>query len=223
MKHFIVIRFSYPEDFPKEKYEKRLEIFHKYTLPSLAKQIDKKFILLILGGADLKIPKSIQCVSLSFSGDIFSVGKFILKEFFHNYLNSNELFIQSRLDNDDIILPKYTQLIKKRFAEKSLSKIPFLVDFAGYFYDLRDRSAYLCSRYINREVASPFVSMVGKNRLQKESISTVFDYPHGRLLDYFEGYCYNERTWVQLIHENNTKMNRMKKEEFGQQTILKLP
>jgi len=54
LKHFLITRFNYADDY--EHLEQRIELFRRYTMPSIYAQTIKNFEWLIIGQPSFEIP-----------------------------------------------------------------------------------------------------------------------------------------------------------------------
>lgn len=187
MKYQILTQFDYPEEYPHLK--QRMDIFWKYTYPSIMNQTDKDFEwILITSGTwtdkvkDLKIPGT-TCMSF---GDV---------------RKQNDVRIQTRIDNDDLLLPDYVKEIKK-VAEEG-----YALDFGGYRIHQEDKKVYTDKSY-HKYNLSPMLTAVDSK--------CVWDIAwHANMHKVRKIKILPQRMWIQHIHPYSWTMSKKKSPEMG--------
>ena len=187
MKHYLITPFDYPKDYPylKERYE----IFDKYTYPSVMAQTDKDFEWILLTSGvwtsdikDLDIPNT-----RSISADEWRM--------------TLRRCIQTRLDNDDMLLPRYIELAKKNIKEGEV------LDFKGYRLDTQNKKLYTDKSY-HKTNLSPFLTILDDKPIHDLSWHTDFHkIKTSKVL--------NEFGWVQVIHPHSKTMSKKKCDTLG--------
>lgn len=205
MKHYLVTRFIYPENYRHMK--ERIEMFNKYTLPSVKAQNNKNFAWVIIGRPEIDLTGIdhvfIDAASYHKKDIVHALRKFILTQ-----ITANEIVITSRLDNDDILLPNFTMNVQ--FLTRA-ELPPFLIEFKGFWLDLRVNKFYTNTRYRDK-VTSPFLSLVEQSgpHMDLTDIKTVYYDNHANMSRHFPVVRNRNNGWVQIIHKNNLLMNRIK-------------
>lgn len=199
MKHFIITRFNYAPDY---KYlPERIKLFEQYTLPSLQKQTNKNFMLVVLGKPDIRI-EGIQHIFLEWKEN--EGGHYVkpLVDFLKDCSTKDGIILTSRVDNDDMYLPNYVETVQK-IAETENVRLPYLIEQKGYWYDKRVEKYYTNERY-RANLTSPFLSMV-----EKGTYNTVFLANHSKMGKRFPVIFSENYGWIQIIHKTNQLMNKI--------------
>ena len=175
LQHFIITRFNIranygcklrnPENDPMKRIleegylEQRFNIFEKFTLQSIKQQTNQNFTWLILFHKQTpkkflerikQLKKEFDFIDLYFEDDErFS---------FSDYYNSNEYYITTRIDNDDMIENDYIARVQQ-YANQNLHECVLSFD-KGIKYDINLNKKYAYERKDNH-----FLSMIGKKEI----------------------------------------------------------
>lgn len=181
--HFLITRFDYPDGYPHLK--RRIELFNKYTLPSVKKQVNQRFKWIILS-SNPEWFEGIDCIVTRISGlkDILASVK-------------SEWVITSRVDNDDALHPRYIAEVQAHSEPKEM-----VIDFRGYRYNLSTGKVVKFDSIYEKK-PSPFSSLIQK---AGDVDIGVLKFKHGDLSDHFPVKRLNQRRWIQMIHETNKLM-----------------
>lgn len=204
MKHFLITRFIYPDDYPY--MGERIELFNRCTLPSVQSQTCKNFTWIILGHPEIDladIPHVFLDCKSHYKKDVVSA---LLKYIKTIEREDDELIITSRVDNDDIILPNFIKNVQSLANKKS---DPFIIEFRGFWWDQRVGEMLKSTRYING-ITSPFLSLVERGK----NIKSVYFDNHGTMSKHFPVMKNENFGWIQTIHKHNLLMNKIKPGEF---------
>jgi hypothetical protein len=205
--HFILTRVNYTNS-SKEWLSHRIELFEKYTIPSILKQTSKNFTWLWLCDSVYHVDwikelasKYIDQINIV---PIFQSGTMdAWQSHFINYINQNvakkdiEFLITSRLDNDDMLAPEYIETVQKHTHCQTE-----ILDFEGYQLNAQNDDLYICNKYT--EKPSPFSSLI--EEVSTAPFSTVVIKDHTKLLDEFGTYIKIQNPlFTQVIHDQNLK------------------
>lgn len=227
--HYIITQFNL-RDFPRSNnsdYESwikwtknRIEIFKKYTLPSILNQSIKNFHWLIFFDADtpdefkpfIKELEKNKVVNACFSNGSNDFYTNYTQEIHKNICSSTKWIITTRIDNDDCLHKDAVRIIQSNFVEKD----KYLISLAsGYVHNLEDKTL---SHYYYP--MSPFISLIER---YKPQIKGIFSRRHTkwdelRLFIYkeiwFSWFNRKARTskfildkplWIQTVHGDNIK------------------
>jgi len=192
LKHFIITRFNYTEDY--EHLEQRIELFRRYTMPSIYAQTCQKFEWLIIGQPDFEIPGA-RCF---FEGCPKPLPKTITAkymEYIESVSQDADLVLTTRLDNDDMLMPRYVQDVQMA----AVYKPPLhLFETRGYRYNLRNKRFYR-DKLHHKELTSPFLTLT----CSPKKLVTVYCGCHSTMWKKFNLTILPRRRWVQLIHTTN--------------------
>jgi hypothetical protein len=205
--YFIITRFNvniYNIDFPKRLENTwlthRFELFQKFCFPSVASQLDQDFSWLVL--FDEKTPhiykrlintytqykNFIPLFCESYEETMPNVSK-KMKEIAPNV----DLFISTRLDNDDALSVRYIQTLRKIVCSYKKNESLYINFFNGLqykdgiFYDFKDKT-------------NAFVSLVEKNPSPK----TVFWVDHPAIYSVASVMQIDAPPlWLQVLHDFN--------------------
>lgn len=191
MKHFVITRNLYKDDYPNK--QERLNLIRRITIPSLRRQTSKNFIW-ILTGADGLTPSDFDGVP------------HVVDAKFEKYIigatEAGEKIITTRLDNDDALLPSFVEDVQEAAADLTEA----LIDTAGYRVDARYRTVYQDTFY--RSVPSPFLSLVETKKCRRCRIHTAYFDDHTLMHHHFPLTRTKSAGWVQVIHGLNKVMSR---------------
>lgn len=199
IRHILLTRFAllHPQS-SEEWLEHRIELFEKYTLPSVEKQTCKNFEWYLIANPNFpgikkfRIDKYARVLweDWKWDEDQDNIGKLFRSGW--PWIRGREIgrpwLISSRLDSDDILAEDFIERIQNTAEEKE----EWLSIPRGYM--VKGDKAY--PRYYEK---SPFVSFVEKRHTPK----TVLHTPHTkadsvRIIDDKPG-------WIQLDHGKNIK------------------
>ena len=208
--HFLITRFNVKEPAwkPVDKHgqptltdewmEHRFELFEKYCVSSIRKQVSKNFTWLVLFDADTsqewlnRLPRMCKILRV-----------IEWRKELQDYLNTTNKrwIITTRLDNDDAIAPWVIDDVQKQFKEQELT----FVDFPRG-YRLKDGKLYE-----HNEPCNPFLSLI--ERLG-EHPKTVLAYEHGIKIAQTHNVVLGNwsSSWIQVIHERNKVTDDVNKE-----------
>ena len=184
MKHILITRFDYPSSY--KNIEERIELFRRFTVPSIQNQLCQEFTWAIktkLPLADLGV-ECMDVVAVSSFQDAYKLGQ-----------GSNRI-ITTRIDNDDAVHTSY--MAKIRFYAEKVKDGTF-IDFNGYCYDSKNDKMYRSNKYIKG--VSPFVSYVESY----EGMHGVYRDNHMKLRNHGEVLKIDSHVWMQIIHDSNQK------------------
>jgi hypothetical protein len=179
--HYLLTRFDYPEDYPH--LQRRLELFKRFTLRSVANQTNSNFKWII----KTKLPE------LKHLGEASK--RIILADSFA-VAAATPWIITSRLDNDDAIHPEYIGRVQGCFRGQTEA-----IDSLGYRLN-HTTGEFVKFDYYNDTRCSPFVSLIEPATRAK----TVLAYKHGHIGKHVPTRQMKSRLWCQVIHETNKLM-----------------
>jgi hypothetical protein len=192
--HYIITPFNYglyKRSWDKEAWmEQRLDIFRRYTLPSLQRQTNQNFKWLIRFDPDTPEIPDFGYDNIVISHDA-GAGQYLNKHVRTPWL------ITSRIDNDDYYEPTFVEEIQRCFDEREM-----IIDVDGRQLDAKTGLFYAFPKY---RMNSPFLSLIEKRR---ERYRTVKCYNHGDMRNHFPGMKIHKKLVVQVIHDTN-QMNRL--------------
>lgn len=218
MKHYIFTRWNlltdssdlYNNSLIKDKdswMRHRVELFEKYTLPSVMKQTNKNFIWLLSFSKNTPKHYYQKYLQNKFIKIIHTSHIKYLKD----NLISDNIFITSRLDNDDVIFPEYINTI-----QKSIGNYTTILDSYGYSYNILTKKWYIPPE--RKRTNSPFLTLV-EFLNPGEFPKTCFYDQHSVMPDYFPGRWINKQTnplYCIIVHDKNL-MNK----SLGKEIIVK--
>lgn len=169
----------------------RIDLFQKFTLPSVLAQTVGDFQWLILMDEDThpRFKKEMESVFY----DILYVKDWLkdLQKYLRGFTVGPKWLATTRLDNDDTIAPKFMETIQKNITTNQLHFINLTNGYTLHGHSLRPRY----------HIANPFMTLVEP---QSGARSVLFT-PHTRrmqkhwpVVQVAEG-----RLWTQIIHERN--------------------
>ena len=189
-KHIILTRFNYPDDYVH--IENRMDLFNKYTLPSVKAQTNMDFEWVFFSDKELDIDfKNKRFVTLA-----------SYREYKEELKNDFDYIIETRLDNDDVIGPDLIKQIHEK-VDNMTYEGPKVIEFGGYRYDARNNAFYVDILY-NNKFSSPFISFIYDINTEHY----VFDFVHGQMCREFDTVFISPAHWVQIIHNTNKLMNK---------------
>jgi len=99
----------------------------------------------------------------------------------------------TRLDNDDMLLPRYIQDVQMVAREPGQ-----LFETKGYRYNLRNKRFYK-DKLHTPELTSPFLTLTSS----PDDLVTVYCGCHSTMWEKFDLTILPKRRWVQIIHTTN--------------------
>ncbi len=179
--HFILTRFDYPADYPH--LQQRIELFQRYTLPSIERQSCQNFTWIIR-------TKSPEVASLiTHLPNAKTQSDFQVRP-------QSAWVITTRLDNDDAVSPLFIEQIQQRFQEREL-----VIDSKGYRID-HERNSCGKFDYYDKVRCSPFASLIE----QSTGIRGIYHVMHGELGKHHDVEIIADHLWAQVIHKTNKLM-----------------
>ena len=151
-KHYIITRMNvgiYDQPKSKQWMEHRIELFEKYTLPSILRQTNKNFTWVLC--FDERTPNEVICK--------------------YDYLDNVEIFwdrpkywmktkppetdwvITSRIDNDDYYYPNFVEDIQREFISR---KMEMVIDIGFLILDEKTGNVYDLEKPLYN---SPFITL----------------------------------------------------------------
>ena len=191
MKHFIITRNLYPDDYPYKN--ERLDLIRRFSIPSLKRQANKNFTWILTGSESL--------TEFELKGIDWVVARNPLT-YIKSIIKNDEVIVSTRFDNDDYLLPNFVD---------NLQRIPtgtdtLLVDFAGYRVDLRYKQIYKDVFY--KKFPSPFISLIQNYRHGVNDLAYVLEHQHTKMAEHYDFRRVESFEWIQFIHDHNKLMNR---------------
>jgi len=196
MKHFIVTRFGYQENY--EHLEERIAVFKQFTLPSIEAQTNQNFEWLFLGEKLFDIPGARWFGDQP--DDQLRAGH--LNESYMDYIREvaekENLTLMTRFDNDDILLPTFVEDVQR------IGKVHGIVDFRGYRLDIsltygpRWQNRFYQDILYHKGFTSPMITLV-QNRIRE----TIYRRNHALMARFFPVTYVEKPNWVQVVHKNN--------------------
>lgn len=233
-KHWIITRFNvglYQRPI-EEVYlwmDKRLELFRKFTVPSLKNQTCKDFewllildektdktyiglINMICSGMNYRI-ETISDFGCKKFGERTSIGGVLSECIRKVIINESKNSIQTRMDNDDAYSKNMVEYIQKDLVGVRPRAV---VDyFNGYIFDSVNNKMYEAEHY----EGSPWISLFSDNSTGE----TVYDNIHYK---YRRGVIKNTRkfkAWMMVVHGGNVSnklIDRMAPKEVDCRKVL---
>jgi len=214
--HFLLTRFNLKRHAvrPEGWLEKRIALFEKYCLPSIANQTNKNFHWILFLEEETQeemqpllevwqkeFPQIVPAWCNPFKGERLSqCSQPIIEELTGN----KKYLLTSRIDNDDGLHPDTMQILRaytKDFLSKQAPpKNGIVFDFpVGLRYQTETKNLYLW-----RRPHSPFMSLL--LRAGQEKFRTVHSFPegHGAVHKYAPVRFLSEKpAWIQVLHDTN--------------------
>lgn len=189
-------------------FEYRMNIFKKYTYPSIMNQSDLDFEWICTSSTSCLNPSEIQELkNIKGVTNLFFNEEETSEWFKHtmNYIKSkikkrHEFLITTKLDNDDAYHINFVKKIKE-YANQCSNKL--LVTYqTGIQYDLVNKKSYLYTQ----QTSNPFITLIEKiDSKNLNDLKGVFFNIHSRMKNHFpiKFIGKDKIGWVQNIHENN--------------------
>lgn len=221
MKHYIVTRNSYPADYPD--LEQRLEILSDFVVPALRNQTSQDFTWVLtssVGTGDLDLT-GIDHIILDFPAPhTFGATNYMCQQIVSELARDapkGEMFVSTRLDNDDILLPHFVESVQ---GLASSAEVPLVIDAPGYRVDMRYNRVYRDTQYAEKRIPSPFISVVEWMIARRCRLRSAYYDQHSKMHWHFDVAYLPRPTWVQLIHRSNKTMARSLEEVEARGELL---
>jgi len=239
MQHWIVTRFNLGLYRVKRTlpdwFDKRIEIFGNYTVPSIQSQTIRNFRWLILIDADTpkkhgnkiadiitksNLPVDIFPLKLQDGWQAKTYGErtsceIEYKEVRNFIRDQSTAAIQTRLDNDDMLMPRAIQTIQENSPSV---KSRYSIDFInGYLWDKQKNKMYS----INHKEGTPFISLYQKC---DKTFRFIYDSIHSKMYKNTPIVIKPDPIWCMVIHDHNcsnTLFDWMNPNEIQQDYILR--
>jgi len=165
----------------------RIELFNKYTRPSIEAQTCQAFEWLLLGDPVIDLPE----------GNIKFIPRTGHMNYFRKAAEGEDLILLTRLDNDDMFMPTYVEDMQAIAVKPGV-----VYEFKGYRLNLRDGCFYK-DIWHNNVRTSPFITLAQT----PNDLKSVYCHNHGHMWKYFELRILKQRNWIQIIHDTNCLLN----------------
>lgn len=140
MKHYILTRFNkgiYAKANAAEWMQHRMDLFDRYTAPSIERQTCKDFTWVLQ--FDYQTPIPVLDKYRGIRGVVTTFDDFI--PWVQTHHPANEACITSRLDNDDYVERDWIEKIQA-YQRKSKHDAPFVLDFEGRAFEMTTGKYY---------------------------------------------------------------------------------
>lgn len=226
LKHYIVVRFNLGlyrlnGRTPAQWFENRITIFNSVSLPSLCNQTNHNFVLVLLVDPEMPkkhwaiISKTLESAPGDFQRIVMSIPlsddwrpkryserwtcEIDYTPFITLIQHDSKAVLQTRLDNDDALMPNAVDLIQQSVSSQSHA---YCVDFLkGYVIDTGNKKAFTA----HHKKGTPFISLYQPS---SEKMKCIYDLTHQKIALVYPCMEFIERMWVMNIHENNVS-NRL--------------
>jgi Protein of unknown function (DUF3118). len=208
MEHHIITRFNLRSSWAYDEawFLDRLELFDKYTLPSLRRQTNKNFTWHLLFDQKRTKPHLEKLEALNHNGidlrfHLFGEKEEPFEELKKQIYSEGEAILTSRVDNDDILHPDYVAVMQKEASKKLAEGLqkPELFDFMiSYYWSPEQKTMTRRREYY----PSPFSSLIEIGS-PNEPLHTVYAGNHTKLHHQFS---FNElpgAAAIAVVHGNN--------------------
>jgi len=202
--HYVVTRFAYPTNYPY--FEERKRIFKLFLIECLKEQTNKNFKFIIIGNDKThELEEELKGINYQILHEGLGFVKEKPLEVFD--LQCNYL-ITTRFDDDDLVHPEFVGKIQELFKKLDYLS-PYVIDFKGFRYDMRNRKAYKVTEYDPRTGwgTSPFLTFVEKADI--ENIKTCVYLKHGHMGHNFHLHYVDQEYWIQVAHHLNISNNKL--------------
>ena len=191
-----------------EWMQHRINLFEKYTLPSVLNQTCKNFKWLL--SFDVSTPDEItdRYRGYPFIQIIHQYPADYVRSLYPEKLKDGDWLITSRLDNDDMIEPTYIAKIQEQYHNDSMEDF-LIVDADGRQLELSTGRYYDTARKTNNSPFMSFIERVGKEYISFNKtiitmpVKTVFYCSHTNMILHFSSMRINERLYTMIIHDRN--------------------
>lgn len=192
----------------------RLDLFKKYTLPSLINQTNDnfKYIFLIHENTPKKIIKLIEKIDIIYKIIPCLNTGWNINIDYNTFIENDtdkEFIITSAIDSDDILKNNYVEAIQSKFLQEECSiEIPL-----GIIYDKKESNFYSIHEKDNQ-----FVNLV-----ERRPIKSCYECSHQRIRNNYKSYFLYNTSWIYLynhgLNENielfkNFKVKKMDKNKI---------
>lgn len=164
LSHCITTRFYYPEEREKD-FQTRLAIFKAMTLPRF--KLNKVDILVKCHERHNDIFKELGCIPVNVKkgkeGGINPSGFYTDYIDYKDLINCPKYDIQSSVDSDDLISPKYCDIVKHEVFKAGLDKSVY-VQFQPMIFNAENLSIKRTKTLYNEQRGSAFYSLYQPNK-----------------------------------------------------------
>ena len=190
-KHFVVVKFDYPENYPHLPTKKQQ--LRWVLLESLRNQTNTNFVLVF--NSTMPIPHE------GFGEIIISpCWKDKVKDAAKDY----EYIITTRLDGDDFVTKDFIQTIQDAFEEKD----KLVLEFNGWVYETRVKKLVRKWTFPNYVMNS--FSFVEKS----DNVETCYVRAHGKMKSLYEVKWTDKKIHIWCINEESLRASFQKPEQF---------
>lgn len=199
-KHFVIIKFNYPEGC--DKIETKKQVLKWISLDSLRKQTNKDFVLVLITDMELS--------SEGFGEYIFSLN---WKDKIKKMCDGYEWIITTRMDADDFVTPDFIQTIQDNFEKKD----KLVISPNCSIYDVRS-DKLISSRFFGNTTLNN-LSMIEK----VDNLETVYVRTHGEMGKLYPTKWIDKILWTWVIWGGCIQSNKRKSDYFdsGQMELNK--
>jgi glycosyltransferase involved in cell wall biosynthesis len=221
-KHFIITQFNVKFrwsgwnkvcDVPDSNWlHYRLEIFKKYTYPSIVNQTNQNFEWLVFfdDSTDRSLLSSFKRITPIFLKNYDRwTPEHVSAAIKSKTSNEDKWIITSILDCDDVYHPNMIKRVQENFKPEE-----FIIDFKdGININIINKKATI----FKYKCPSPYLSLVEEN---KNNLKTCKYVQHPGMGKYFKEFSIsNELMWAMVVHGNNIN-NKMRGLRFNKTNII---
>jgi hypothetical protein len=187
-------RRLYRSRFNEGYLKHRLDVFYKYTVPSVVAQTCKDFVWLVF------IHKSTNAsVKRKFDSKLYNLIEITKDSEIIDYISCKESgIITTNLDSDDLIAVDYIETIHKEYNKiKEGASLPLVLSFPRGLKLSEINQVLVGDFFVN----NPFISVIS----EKDNIVLVSDYNHGIIDRYLPVTVVEDSSfmWITTIHDKN--------------------
>ncbi len=213
--HYLVTRFNIPvNNWEKDKtghptlddhwMQHRISLFKKYCIPTIASQLEKKFLWIVYCDVNTnsvyrqQIEDAVSVIPAAMIRTVADPAE-MLSDLRHLISNATTPYvITSRLDNDDGLGKNYIRTVGEHFKE---SDKLLLNPEGGILYDTREK----VMTQMKNSQRNHYTSLIEETKSPGELL-TVLGFPHDNppddvQIENIPGQYY----WLKIIHERNVK------------------
>lgn len=215
-KHFLLTRFNQLDEKndiyntnenPQDWMRHRINLFERYTLPSIMKQTCKDFTWLL--AFSRKTPQNVldRYKNLRNIQIIYEYPKYFLQRTY-----KKEWLLTTRFDNDDILLPDFVEKVHKhvRNCENIGELRTEIIDVMGVQWDMINNKWYDSGRNMFN---SPYLSLFENTKephlsIQPdfgmiEGVKTALYCSHSNMTRHFQASRIEQELYIMCIHDRN--------------------
>jgi glycosyltransferase involved in cell wall biosynthesis len=198
MNHLVVVRMKYLDD---EKFFKRDDVRSKTFIPSILNQINKNFKI----GFIINI-NHIQVIKDYFKNSQLNILFFDSSDDVRRYVIENDVKIQTRIDDDDIISCEYIDLLQKIYNYNILKYDSFLIQTQPFKLLLESGEYYRMGLRYTNTITSMFLTLC-----QKNVNNFIMDRPHNKMSEITEYVLSTNEGICDLVINNTNNVSDIKK------------